>query len=199
MNILGMTNTDQAPDSSILPDAHLLWMQPNDFRTNVLKMLTLRIVNELSLNFNNFMYKDIDDKVRQYSTQQSSLGCLYLEYSDAIIGGDGNRVLRCWRYMLPIFASSGSKNYAIEAFNLLFQQDYILPPQQAGQLIWGRFINVKGQPGHNIPNDLHMAHLNRILKQSISDLGANKSASAMLRVAQALGAISPFLRNFHEE
>ena len=38
MNIIGMTNADQAPDSSILPDAHLLWMQPDDFRTNVLKM-----------------------------------------------------------------------------------------------------------------------------------------------------------------
>ncbi|KAL5463740.1 hypothetical protein EMCRGX_G032667 [Ephydatia muelleri] len=96
MNILGMTNADQAPDSSILPDAHLLWMQPDDFRTNVLKMLTLRIVDELSLNFNNFVYKDTDDK-------------------------------------------------------------------------------------------------------SISGLGANKSASAMQRVAQALGAISPFLRNFDEE
>ena len=199
MNILGMTNADQAPDSSILPDAHLLWMQPDDFRTNVLKMLTLRIVDELSLNFNNFVYKDTDDKVRQYSIQLSSLGCLYLEYSDAIREGDGNRVLRCWRYMLPIFASSGCKNYAIEAFNLLLQHDYILPPQEAGQLIWGRFINVKGQPGHNIPNDLHMEHLNRILKQSISGLGANKSASAMQRVAQALGAISPFLRNFDEE
>ena len=126
MNILGMTNADQAPDSSILPDAHLLWMQPDNFRTNVLKMLTLRIVDELSLNFNNFVYKDTDDKVRQYSIQLSSLGCLYLEYSDAIREGDGNRVLRCWRYMLPIFASSGCKNYAIEAFNLLLQHDYIL-------------------------------------------------------------------------
>eukprot|EP00731_Ephydatia_muelleri_P002965 Em0001g2965a len=65
MNILGMTNADQAPDSSILPDAHLLWMQPDDFRTNVLKMLTLRIVDELSLNFNNFVYKDTDDKGRR--------------------------------------------------------------------------------------------------------------------------------------
>ena len=156
-------------------------------------------MDELSLDFNNFVYKDTDDKVRQYSIQLSSLGCLYLEYSDAIREGDGNRVLRCWRYMLPIFASSGCKNYAIEAFNLLLQHDYILPPQEAGQLIWGRFINVKGQPGHNIPNDLHMEHLNRILKQSISGLGANKSASAMQRVAQALGAISPFLRNFDEE
>ena len=67
--------------------------------------------------------------------------------------------------MLPIFASSDCKNYAIEAHNVLLQQDFILPSCEAAHLIWGRFINVNGQPGHNIPNDLHIEHLNHVLKQ----------------------------------
>ena len=69
--------------------------------------------------------------------------------------------------MLPLFISSGRKNYAIEALNLLVQHDFSLPPHQAAELIWGRFINTTGLPGRNIPNDLHMEHLNRSVKTAI--------------------------------
>ena len=30
------------------------------------------------------------------------------------------------------------------------------------QLLWSRFVNVHGLPGHNIAGDLHMEHLNHI-------------------------------------
>ena len=99
-----------------------------------------------------------------------ALGCFYLEFSHAICEGDGDRVLRCWRYMLPMFISSGRKNYAIEALNLLVQHDFSLLPRQAAELIWGRFINTTGLPGRNIPNDLHMEHLNRSVKTAFKIL-----------------------------
>ena len=31
------------------------------------------------------------------------------------------------------------------------------------ELMWGRFVNVHGKPGKNIPNDLHGEHLNRVV------------------------------------
>ena len=61
----------------------------------------------------------VDDGVHEYSRQLLSIGCLYHEFSDAIREGDSLRVLRCWRYLLPIFQSSGRKNYSIEALNTL--------------------------------------------------------------------------------
>ena len=45
------------------------------------------------------------------------MGCFYLEFNDAIKDGDGIRILRCWRYILPMFVGSGRKNYAIGEFN----------------------------------------------------------------------------------
>ena len=67
----------------------------------------------------------------EYAIQIISLGCFYLEYSDAIHEGDGIRVLRCWRYLLPIFWNSGRVNYSNEVLNMLFQHDYSLSPRHS--------------------------------------------------------------------
>ena len=48
------------------------------------------------------------------------IGLFYLEFCDAIKEGDGERVLRCWRYMLPIVHNTGKKNYVKEVFNVLY-------------------------------------------------------------------------------
>ena len=74
-----------------------------------------------------------------------------------------------------------------------------LSPRQAAELIWSHFINTHGKPGHNIPNDLHMEHLNRILKTSIQNLGANKTPNAIINLGKALGTLEPVLANFDEE
>ena len=50
-----------------------------------------------------------------------------MEYSDAIREGDGNCVLRCWRYLLPMFVSSGRKNYALESLNSLYSMTLHFP------------------------------------------------------------------------
>ena len=96
-----------------------------------------------------------------------------MEFADAIREGDGRRVLRCWKYMVPIFSASGNTNYACEAANLLIQHNYSLSPRMAAQLSCSRFVNVHGRPGKNIPVDLHMEHLNKIAKGAIRLSGSN--------------------------
>ena len=92
--------------------------------------------------------------------------------------------------MLLLFKATGRKNCAIEAFTLLSQYHITLTSNLAEQLKWSRFINVHGLPGHNISCDLHMEHLNKLVKVSIEGLGANKSEKAIKRVAKAMGALS---------
>ena len=46
------------------------------------------------------------DNVYEYSLQLLQLGCFYFKFADAIREGDGGRVLRCWKYMIPIFSAS---------------------------------------------------------------------------------------------
>ena len=43
------------------------------------------------------------DIVTGYAKHVISLGLLYMEYCDGIREGDGERIIRCWRYMLLIF------------------------------------------------------------------------------------------------
>ena len=48
-----------------------------------------------------------NDTVFEYATDLMSLGMLYLEFRDAVREGDGSRVMRCWKYLLPLFKVSG--------------------------------------------------------------------------------------------
>jgi L1 cell adhesion molecule like protein len=83
--------------------------------------------------------------------------------------------------------------------NLLLHHDFTLPPRQAAELIWSRFVNTKGQQGTNIPNDLHMEHLNRLVKTAIQGLGVDKTERAITRVGKVLRVSSPLLDNFDSE
>eukprot|EP00731_Ephydatia_muelleri_P035780 Em0160g1a len=136
------------------------------------------------------------DCVMEYAKETLSLGLLLLEFNDAIREGDGCRVLRCWKFLFLFFRAAGHKNYCIEAFHLLMQYYYTLTPRCAEQMLWGRFVNSVGGPGHNISGDLHMEHLNRILKDTVSHLGANKTPKSIVRAAKALGPLKDILAEF---
>lgn len=123
-------------------------------------------------------------QVLEYAKRLLGLGCFYLELSDAGKEGDGQRSFRCWHYLLPVFKSSGRKNYSIESLNMLCQCEYQLTPRKAQELLWGRFINTRGVPGSNIPPDLHQEHLNRLVKDAVRGLHSNKSEKAITKVGK---------------
>ncbi len=199
LEVLGMDSLTGTPSPAVLSDPQNMWMETNTRRKEVFKAICEKIVDR----FIHFQFNKTDtestDKVHKYGKQMLSLGCFYLEYSDAIQEGDGDRVVRCWRYLLPIFKSSGRKNYSIEALNMLYQYQYKLTPRQSAELIWNRFINTHGVRGRNIPGDLHQEHLNRIVKNSIRELGVNKTETAITHVAKALGTLFPVLHQFDEQ
>lgn len=138
------------------------------------------------------------DRVLEYAKEALTLGMLFLEFKDSIREGDGTRVLRCWKYFLFLFRASGHVNYCLEAFNLLMQYYYTLTPRLAEQMLWGRFINYEGKPGHNISADLHMEHLNRTCKDAINHLGANKTPNAITRTGKAVSGLTAIVRNFDQ-
>ena len=202
MTLLEMTTMGDVPSTQYLPFGEMTWTQTNEERKIIVDKISAAVVdNFVSVDYNGFSSDTsaTQDGVFSYATKLLTLGCFYLEFRDAIKEGDGLRVLRCYRYMLPMFISSGRKNYAIETLNLLLQYDFLLSPQLAEELIWGRFINTHGQAGKNIPNDLHCEHLNRLCKGCITDLQANKTEESISRVARALGTIHPVLNRFDTE
>lgn len=195
-----MNGLDGVPCEQYAPGGIDTWMLSEEERKKVLETLTLELID----SFTNFSFQNLNspsssDKVFLYAKNLLSLGLFYLEYSDAIREADGTRDLRCWRYLMPMFLSSGRKNYAIESFQLLMQHDYVLSEREASELLWSRFINASGKPGCNIPNDLHLEHLNKICKTSVRALGVNKTEHCITRIGRALGTIAPVLDQFDDD
>ena len=194
MEQLGISTVDDYPTK--LPNAETIWTKKNYEREKILCKIVSNILDTFTSISYNISAPIDEDKVFGYAKQILTIGCLYLELQDSIKEGDGLRLLRCYRYLLPIFTSSGRRNYAIECFNFLMQHDFLLSDRQASELIWSRFINTHGKPGKNIPNDLHCEHLNRLCKTSIKGIGANKTEQCITRVAKALGTLDPVLKQF---
>lgn len=67
------------------------------------------------------------DTVYSYACETLSLGLLYTEFRDVIRKGDGNHVLRVWKFLLLLFKASNN------ALTLLVQYHLILPPRLAEQ------------------------------------------------------------------
>ena len=158
---------------------------------------------DLNLTFSEDVSEDDSndvDTVHEYAKELNdiSLGLLLMNFNDAVREGDGDQIMRCWRFFLPLFKASDKTNYSIEAFTLLAQEKYILSERMAMQLKWSRTINVHGLPGKNTSADLHMEHLNRECKQSISGLGANMTDNSIQRVGRCIGRLTSIMQQFDE-
>lgn len=196
-----MDSVDDIPSDNVLPNAELVWTLTNGERQDKLNDLCGLVYDK----FVNFKFNTTEvptssvDSVFKYAVQLLRMCCFYMEFTDAIKEGDGGRVIRCWKYMLPIFSASGNTNYTCEAANLVVQHSYTLSPRLSAQLQWSCFVNVHGRPGKNIPVDLHMEHLNKVAKNGIRYLGQNKSEKAITRLGQAIGVLAPVVEKFDEE
>ncbi len=153
MEVLGMKSLGDTPSEVAMSNPQNVWMETKTHRKAVLQGVCDKIVDEfLVFQYNEAAVQSQDetdttdemhdanakptDLVKEYSKQVTSLGTFYLQYADAIQEGDGERVLRCWRYLLLIFKSSGRKNYSIEALRMLNQYYHESTPRQSAQLIW---------------------------------------------------------------
>ena len=139
------------------------------------------------------------DGVLAYASKTLTLGLVYLEFADAIKESDGVRLQRCWRYLLVLFRSTGRRNYAFESLNFLYQCQYSASPRVAQQLPWSRGVNTRGIPGHNIPCDLYLEHLNRMCKDWLRTLRGERKEKAVIRIGKALGTLKPILEHFDGE
>ena len=67
------------------------------------------------------------------------------------------------------------------------------------ELKWNCTINIQGYAGKNIACDLHMEHLNRECKLSLSGLGSNITEHAVQRVGKCISCTVPILQNFDKQ
>ena len=60
-------------------------------------------------------------------------------------------------------------------------------------------MNTHGRRGKNIPCDLHMEHLNRMCKSSISGLGSNVTDRSIQRIGECLSEVAKVVQAYDEE
>lgn len=185
-----LKSTSDTPDDSVLKDTDHVWMKGKEERKAIMEELCMQVFDKfISLSYgttSSSYAHSADDGVSSYSIQLLRIGCLYMEFADAIREGDGKCVIRCWQYFMPVFCAAQCTNYACESFNLLYQHLYAVSPRLSYQLMWSHFVNVHGQPGRNIPLDLHMEHLNHLAKDAIKNLGSNKTGGQLQESVNAL-------------
>ena len=199
MTVFRMKSIDDEPPLSELFPKGCKSLDPEQ-RRSVMMLAITQVVNafvDVSYGSDGEAHKEhSDDLVLSYACESLTLGLFLMEFIDAIREGDGLRIVRCWRYFLLLFKTTGRTNYSVEAFTLLAQLHFIFTPRMAHQLVWSRTVNTHGRPGKNIPCDLHMEHLNRDCKTAIAGLGANITDKAVQRVGRCVGEMVNVTDNY---
>ena len=137
-----------------------------------------------------------EDGIYNYACRILGMNLMARNFHDASREGDGERLIRCWKFLLLHFKSDGRIKYSVEAFHLLAQVNALLPPHLAHDLTWNRTCNVNGGEGKNIPLDLMVEHFNRVFKDDINTFRPNIGENSIARSSQAIGVMKEMLDKF---
>ena len=138
-----------------------------------------------------------DDQVRAYAKEILSFGTILMEFNDAVHEGDGKRLMRVWKYFLLTFRSANKTKYSLEGLLLLIKvHSKVLPERLKHQLMYSRFVNTRGRTGANIPIDLHVEHVNRIIKTAIYSQVSNLSPLSVIRSSRCTGVFANITNQF---
>lgn len=141
------------------------------------------------------------DDMYNYQCSIIDHGLLYLNFTDAIAEADGDRIMRCWKFLLLHFYFDGGKSakYALEGLYLQFQQQAILTHRQAYCQRWNRSVNNHGAQGKNVPLDLDLEHDNNYLKEAMRKMGPSSTEKSVTRVCRALKIAREVVENVNRD
>ena len=128
------------------------------------------------------------DDVFDYNCALLTDGYLFFNFLDAIKEGDGDRIIRQYKYFMLYCKADGthSTKYAL------------LTPRDSERFVWNRSVNNHGKEGCNIPLDESTEHSNNFVKQCIRNLGPNISETAVSRLCKAESSTRLILEKLDE-
>jgi hypothetical protein len=116
-----------------------------------------------------------EDHINNYHTARLTFGLIMMLFTDSVKEGNSKQLLSCLKIFLLLLHTHHRVKYAYALLLFLAKIKSVLPEGIAFELIHDRFFNSSGKPGGNIPLDLRMEHLNKLLKCGLKQLGANIS------------------------
>lgn len=140
------------------------------------------------------------DDVFDYNCALLTDGYLFFNFLDAIKEGDGDRLIRQYKYFMLHCKADGthSTKYALECLYQLFLVYALLTPRDSVRFVWNRSVNNHGKKACNIPLDESTEHSNNFIKQCIRNLGPNITEAAVSRVCKAESTTRLILENLDE-
>lgn len=126
-------------------------------------------------------------------------GLILFEFDDAIKEGDGDRLHDFYRFALLLYKANGKTKYSYVILLYLIKLAGMLSEKAAHNLKWNRFFNKYGLKGGNIPLDLRMEHLNKVVKTMWKSLGSNINEVSAERIANTVEPVELIIDSIDKE
>lgn len=136
-----------------------------------------------------------EDCIFNYGCLHISLGLLIRDAEDSVKEGDGQRLVRVWKFLTLLFRLRGCHKYALAGIRLIASTEGLLTPRKAHQLIWNRFAGLKHGPGTRISRDERLEQLNKVSKEEIRSRGfPNINDDSVVTATRSTGTIDKLVR-----
>ena len=140
-----------------------------------------------------------EDHIFNYHRAKLIFGLILTDFNDAVKEGDGQRLMRLYKIVLPIYKVNGCTKYSYTVLLLLVKVAALLPQSLAFRLVWNRFFNIMGKLGHNISLDHRMEMFIKLLKTFLKGLGSNITEESAQRVARCLNTLEAIMESLDKE
>ena len=138
-----------------------------------------------------------EDFKKNYALSMIYVTVLLLQLKDAAKEGDGERNLIHQKILLCLFKSVNAySKYAKEMFVSIAQVECLLTPRLSEQFKWSHYVNWLGGEGKNIEDDLSQEITNRIGKNLIQSMGANKTMDSISNIMKSASGIKLVMENY---
>ena len=130
MHFFGMKDVNDTPTENTFPGN--LNAATDEEKKKYLSVCTRAFISKFALHHVQSLDEDSTtgtDGVYDYACSVIGFGLLARNFGDATHEGDGERLIRCWKFFMLHFEADGRTKYAVEAFNLLAQVKASLTPQ----------------------------------------------------------------------
>lgn len=141
-----------------------------------------------------------EDHKFNYGCVTISLGLLLRNADDAVREGDGERIIRVWKFLMPLFKLHNHQKYALAALRMQAEMYSLLTGSLAHELKWNRTVSNHGGRGRHLSRDLRLEHINKVAKESLKSQGAmNINEKLARRAGNCIGKIEMVLESVEKE
>lgn len=134
-----------------------------------------------------------EDYVHNYHCARLTFGLLMMLFSDAVMEGDLASLLKFFKVALLLLHTYQRVKYAYVILLFLAKIYAILTEKLAFEVFQNRYYNNAGKAGRNVPLDLILEHLNKLLKLALKQLASNITEAAAQRIAKSLSTLGDVL------